>query len=183
MSTPLLLMLITIFILSAIVVYQTIYNRNKIKIMTGMMLAMSIGMSVGLFAGVISGILFENNFFIATIVGMVIGMSTGFIAGIPISIIAVLDGFLAGLMGGMMGAMLGAMIAIEYQEPIVKLMFYLFLSTLLMILYVIKKETNKEVPSFYTNPFILIILYSLLFILFHQADPMFNQFDSCNHNH
>lgn len=183
MGTPLLLILITIFSLSVLIIYKTKTLRDNITNMIGMMIAMTIGMSVGLIIGVIFGILIPDNFFMATILGIIIGMSTGFIAGISVSIMAVLDGVLSGLMGGMMGAMLGEMVAIEYQDSIIKIMFFLFLSTLLMLLYLIQKEVNKKELAFYTNPLFIIILFGLIFVIFNQIGPIFTDVDTPNHNH
>ncbi|GAB3796925.1 hypothetical protein [Virgibacillus kimchii] len=184
MGTPLLLILITIFSLSVLIIYKSFLYRDKITNMVGMMIAMSIGMSIGLTVGVILGILIPDNFFMATILGIVIGMSTGFIAGLPISAMAVLDGLLSGLMGGMMGAMLGEMIAIEYYDSTIKIMFFLFLFTLLILFFVIQKEVNKKESTFYTNPLFIVILFGLIFIVFNQMEPIVtNVDDSPNHHH
>lgn len=151
--------------------------------MVGMMIAMSIGMSAGLTVGVIFGILIPDNFFMATVLGIIVGMSIGFIAGIPVSIMAVLDGLLAGIMGGMMGAMLGNMVEIEYQNAIIKIMFFLFLTALLMLLYMIQKEVNKSKPIFYTNPLFIVLIFGLFFILFNQMGPIITHEESPNNNH
>src|SRR5699024_1007181 len=173
MSTSLFLIFLTIILLSFVVVGKIVYNRKKVTCMTGMMIAMTLGMIVGLTVGVMFGILFTDNFFMATILGMVVGMVIGFLAGIPVSVMAVLDGLLSGLMGGMMGAMLGAMIAPEYREAIVKIMFFLFLATLLILLYMIQKELNKNEIAFYRNPLITVVLFGMLFVVFNQLGPVF----------
>src|SRR5690625_198715 len=183
MGIPLYLIFLTIILLSFIVVGKTVYNRKKVTCMTGMMIAMTMGMIVGLTVGVVFGILFTDNFFMATILGMVVGMTIGFLAGIPVSVMAVLDGLLAGLMGGMMGAMLGAMIAPEYREAIVKIMFFLFLATLLILLYMIQKEINRNETAFYTNPLITVVLFGLFFVVFNQFGLVFKEVGSPEHNH
>lgn len=183
MGVSLLLIFLTIILLSFIVVGKTVYNRKRVTCMTGMMIAMTMGMIVGLTVGVMFGILFTDNFFMATILGMVVGMVIGFLAGIPVSVMAVLDGLLSGLMGGMMGAMLGSMIALEYREAIVKIMFFLFLATLLILLYMIQKELNRNKTAFYTNPLITVVLFGLLFLVFNQLGPVFKETNSPEQNH
>src|SRR5699024_12846490 len=93
----------------------------------------------------IFGVFFSDDFFVSTILGMLAGMVAGFLAGVPISIMAVLDGLLSGLMGGMMGAMLGVMIALDYREAMVKIMFFLFLATMLILIYMLHKEVNGKI--------------------------------------
>lgn len=178
MGIPLFLIFLTIILLSVTVVGKTMYNRKKVTCMTGMMIAMTLGMIVGLTMGVVFGILFIDNFFVATILGMVVGMVIGFLSGIPVSVMAVLDGLLSGLMGGMMGAMLGAMIAPEYREAIVKIMFFLFLATLLILLYMIQKELNRNKTAFYMNPLITVVLFGFFFVVFNQLGPIFKVIDS-----
>src|SRR5690625_3066847 len=144
MGVSLYLMLFSIALLSIFVISKTIYNGKKITCMTGMMIAMTLGMSVGLTIGVIFGILFSDNFFIATVLGMLVGMVVGFLTGLPVGVMAILDGLLSGLMGGMMGAMLGNMISVEYRDAIAKIMFFIFLGTLLILIRMIKHEVNKN---------------------------------------
>ncbi|GAB3797629.1 hypothetical protein [Virgibacillus kimchii] len=85
-------------------------------------------------------------------------------------------------MVGMMVAMLGNMIEIEYQNSIVIIMFLLFLSTLLLLLYIIQKEVNKNKLIFYTSPLFIAVLFGLLFIVFNQMGPIFTYEESPNHN-
>ena len=151
--------------------------------MTGMMIAMTLGMSVGLTVGLIFGILFADDLFVATILGMLAGMVAGFLSGVPVSIMAVLDGLLSGLMGGMMGAMLGVMIASDYQEAMVKIMFFLFLATMLILLYMIQKEVNGKITAFYRNPLVSVALMGFLFFVFNQIGPVFTETDSAEQNH
>jgi len=174
MGATLYLIFISIVLLSIFIIYKTIYYRSKIASLTGMMIAMALGMSVGLTVGVILGILISDNFFIATVFGMLAGMSIGFLAGIPISLVATLDGFLSGLMGGMMGAMLGEMITVEYQDSIVKIMFFLFLGTLFILVKMINQEVNKAV-NFYRSLLITIVLFGMLFVIFEQLGSIFIQ--------
>ncbi|MDQ0232422.1 hypothetical protein [Metabacillus malikii] len=180
MGVSLFLILISIFSLSVLVIYKVTYHRKKFTNMTGMMIAMSIGMSVGLTVGVIVGIVISDNFFIATILGMAAGFLIGFLTGLPVSIIAVLDGMLSGIMGGMMGAMLGEMITVEYRDAIVKIMIFLFLSTLLILLHLIQKEVSNKEATFYNHPLFIIILYSFIFILLNQLDPIFSDIEAPN---
>lgn len=182
MGMSLYLMLFSIALLSIIVVGKTVYYRKKIACMSGMMIAMTLGMSVGLTIGVIFGILFSGNFFIATVLGMLVGMFVGFLAGVPVSIMAILDGMLSGLMGGMMGAMLGEMITVEYRDAIAKIMFFLFLGTLLILLRMINQEVNKT-TNIYNNLLILVILFGFFFIAFDLFDPVFINNDTPIQNH
>lgn len=171
------LMLFSIALLSIFVISKTVYHRKNISCMTGMMIAMTLGMSVGLTIGVIFGILFSDNFFIATVLGMLVGMVTGFLAGIPVCIMAILDGLLSGLMGGMMGAMLGEMIAAEYQDPMVKIMFFLFLGILLLLIDMINQDVNKKI-NFFSSLFIVVIVFGFFFIVFELLDPVFLKADA-----
>lgn len=136
-----------------------------------MMIAMTIGMNVGLTIGVIFGIIISDNFFSATILGILVGMIAGFSAGIPLSIIAVLDGMLSGLMGGMMGAMLGEMITFEYQDAMIKIMFFIFLSTFLILLRMIHQEVNYK-TSLLRSLFIIVIIFGFFFIVFELLDAI-----------
>lgn len=183
MGTSLYFIFIVLIILSIIVIGKTVYYRKKVPCMTGMMIAMTMGMSVGLTVGVILGILFSGNLFLSTILGMVAGMVIGFLAGVPVSIMAVLDGLLSGIMGGMMGSMLGEMIAPEYRGAITQLMFFLFLSTMLILLYMLQKELKRNGAFFYNNPLALIALFGSIFLLFNLLGPIFPETDSTNQNH
>src|SRR5699024_6116291 len=89
-----------------------------------------------------------------------------------------LDGLLSGLMGGMMGAMLGAMIVPEYHEAIVKIMFFLFLATLFILLYMMQREVSRNKANFYSNPLITIALFVLFFVVFNQLMPIFKYTES-----
>jgi len=151
--------------------------------MTGMMIAMTLGMSAGLTIGLIFGVLFSDDLFVSTILGMLAGMVAGFLAGVPISIMAVLDGLLSGLMGGMMGAMLGVMIALDYREAMVKIMFFLFLATMLILIYMIQKEVNGKITAFYRNPLAPVALMGFIFFVFNQIGPVFAGTDSAEQNH
>ncbi|MDY0407173.1 plastocyanin/azurin family copper-binding protein [Virgibacillus sp. 179-BFC.A HS] len=178
MGTTLYLIFLVIILLSFMIIGKTVYNRKKISTMTGMMIAMTLGMSAGLIIGLILGILFSGDLFISTILGMVVGMTVGILAGIPVNIMAVLDGLLSGLMGGMMGAMLGVMIATEYREAIVKIMFFIFFTTVLILVYMIHKEVNRNETVFYRNPLVPVTLIGLLFFVFSQTGPVFTETNS-----
>ncbi|UOQ94021.1 plastocyanin/azurin family copper-binding protein [Halobacillus shinanisalinarum] len=183
MVTPLYLILVTILLLSGIAVGKTVYYKKKVTCMTGMMIAMTLGMSVGLMMGLILGILFSGNLFLSTVLGMLAGMVVGFLAGVPISIMAVLDGLLSGLMGGMMGAMLGEMIAPEYRDAIVKIMFTLFLATMVLLLYMIQKEVKRSETPLFRNPLLTVALLGLIFVAFNQLGPIFPQTISGQQGH
>ena len=163
------LIIFTVKLFSLFVISTVVYYRKEITSMTGMMIAMTIGMNVGLTIGVIFGIIFSDNFFSATILGILVGMIAGFLAGIPLGIVAVMDGILSGLMGGMMGAMLGEMITIEYQDAMIKIMFFIFLSTFLILLRMIHQEINHK-PSFLSSLFIIVIIFGFFFIVFELFD-------------
>ncbi|UOR12047.1 plastocyanin/azurin family copper-binding protein [Halobacillus amylolyticus] len=183
MGTTLYLILVIILLLAGVSVSKTVYYRKKVTCMTGMMIAMTLGMSVGLVMGLILGILFSGNLFLSTVLGMLAGMIVGFLAGLPISIMAVLDGLLSGLMGGMMGAMLGEMITPEYRDAIVKIMFIVFLATMLLLLYMIQKEVKKSDTPLFRNPFITVALFGLIFVVFNQLGPIFPQTISGQQEH
>jgi len=174
MSLALYLMFFIILLCSILIIYKTIYYNKKITPMAGMMVAMALGMSIGLTTGVILGILISNHFFIATVVGMLVGMFVGFLAGIPVNLIATLDGLLSGLMGGMMGAMLGEMINAEYQDAITKIMFFLFLSTIAILVKMINQEINNKF-NFYKSLLIIVGLFGFIFIALEEMGPIFIQ--------
>lgn len=173
MGLPLSFILISICSLTVLNIYKMTHHRKKITDMTGMTIAMTIGMSVGLTVGVIIGIVFSDNYFMATVSGMGIGMIAGFLTGIPVSMIAVLDGMLSGVMGGMMGAMLGKMMTAEYHDAIVKIMFLLFLFTSLILLNLIQKEVNQNKQAFFQKPLFVLIVFGIVFVIFHQFGPIF----------
>ena len=170
--------------LTLIIIWNTNYYRNKITVMTGMMISMVLGMSIGLTIGVIAGVLLSGNLFYSTILAMIIGIAAGFLAGLPISLMAVLDGILAGIMGGMMGAMLGEMISPEFQDSIIRLMFLLFVGIIMILFRMMKQEFNND-KTFIGHPFVLVILYILLIISYNQLDPLIDisQPDSNSHQH
>ncbi|MDC3417586.1 plastocyanin/azurin family copper-binding protein [Aquibacillus salsiterrae] len=182
MGRSLSFILIILLILSVTVIGKTVYHRKRIPCMTGMMIAMTMGMSVGLTVGVIFGILFSGNLFIATVLGMVIGIVVGFISGVPVSIMAVLDGLLSGAMGGMMGAMLGDMIIPEYRDAITKIMFFLSLSTILILLYLFQKERKSSQAFLFNSPLLLVILFGSIFLLINQMGPIYSETDTPNNN-
>src|SRR5699024_3455247 len=140
--------------------------RKKITCMTGMMIAMTLGMSAGLTIGLIFGVLFSDDLFVSTILGMLAGMVAGFLAGVPISIIAMLVGHISVLMVGMMD-----------------IMFLLFLATMLIIIYMIKKEVNGKITAFYRNPLAPVALMGFIFFVFNQIGPVFAGTDSAEQNH
>ncbi|MFC0302126.1 hypothetical protein ACFFIS_15305 [Virgibacillus soli] len=162
------IILLSIVFFSMYVIYKTINYREKLTPMVGMMIAMTLGMSVGLTVGVIVGILLPTNFFIATILGMFVGMIVGFSAGLPFHTIAVLDGLLSGLMGGMMGAMLGNMIDMGYDAAMTKIMFFIFLGTMMILLQMIH-QTAKEKVNLQPYLLITIALFTFYFVIFEWA--------------
>jgi len=172
MGVALYLIILSVKLFSLFVISTVVYFRKEITSMTGMMIAMTIGMSVGLTIGVIFRILFSDSFFIATILGILVGMIAGFLAGIPLSVIAVLDGILSGLMGGMMGAMLGEMITIEYHDAMIKIMFFIFLSMILILLRMIHQEVNHKV-NFIRSLFTIFVVFGFFFIVFELFDAIF----------
>lgn len=173
MQLALLFIIAVVLILSITVIAKTVYYRKSIPCMTGMMTAMTMGMSVGLTLGVIFGILSSGNLFISTISGMVVGMATGYLSGMPVSLLAVLDGLMSGIMGGLMGAMLGEMIALEYRDAFIKIIFITFFATILILLRMIRNHVKSNEKSFINHPVLLIVLFGLVFALFHQLGPLF----------
>jgi hypothetical protein len=77
---------------------------------------------------------------------------------------AVLDGLLSGAMGGMMGAMLGVMVLSEYRDIIVKLMFLLFVFTLLIVFYILNEELGINHKSILHNHVVMAILIVAFFV-------------------
>src|SRR5690625_281692 len=149
--------------LTLIIIWNTNYYRNKITVMTGMMISMVLGMVVGLTIGVIIGVLLSGDLFSSTLWAIIIGISVGFVAGLPTGLMAVLDGILAGLMGGMMGAMLGDMIAPENQETLIKIMFLLFIGIVIILYQMMQQEFIKS-KSMINHPAAMIILFVLFIV-------------------
>ena len=173
MGTALYLILLSISCLSIFIITKTIYYREKINQMTGMMIAMTLGMSVGLAVGLIFGILFSGNFFIAAVLGMLVGLLIGSVVGLTMNLMVVLDGLQSGLMGGMMGAMLGEMIAPESYDPMVKIMFFIYLGTILILNRTINDELNHQSKMF-NNLFIIVAVFMFFFIIFELINPTFH---------
>ncbi|NBJ70651.1 MULTISPECIES: hypothetical protein [Clostridia] len=171
MTMPLMIVIVTVIILSTFVIGITMIYRDRIASMTGMMIAMALGMIVGLTIGVIVGILLMGNLFYSTVISMLVGIVVGCLAGIPVSLLAVLDGTLSGLMGSMMGAMLGEMIMQDYQDPFIRVMFMIFLMTMILILWVIR-QTSVESKKLWNHPFILLIAFVLVIIGFNEIGPL-----------
>lgn len=173
MGFPLFFIFVSILVLASIIVIKTIYYKSKITHVNGMMISMSLGMSVGLTLGIIFGIQLTGNLFLSSILGMMAGITAGVLSGLAISVMAVLDGLLSGLMGGMMGAMLGEMIVPGYYNSIVKIMFILFLSSILLLLFMFQREIKEEDTFFFDNPLVLIAIFGLVFLLLNQTGPLF----------
>ncbi|MBM7570566.1 hypothetical protein [Aquibacillus albus] len=170
MNALVLVVIALTFIFTLIVIIRTIHNRKRITCMAGMMIAMAMGMNVGLTIGVIFGILFSGNLFMSSLAGMLIGMGTGFVTGLPVSIMAVLDGLLSGLMGGLMGAMLGEMIAPDYHSTILKIMFFMFISIILLLFKMIHNMINNEDKHYLSHPLTLIGLFGVIFVVFEKLN-------------
>ncbi|GAA0316568.1 hypothetical protein GCM10008931_05090 [Oceanobacillus oncorhynchi subsp. oncorhynchi] len=176
---------IGIFILTIWIIWNTINHRNKITVMTGMMISMVLGMVVGLTIGVIIGVLLSGDLFSSTLWAIIIGISVGFVAGLPTGLMAVLDGILAGLMGGMMGAMLGDMIAPENQETLIKIMFLLFIGIVIILYQMMQQEFIKS-KSMINHPTAMIILFVLFIVSYNQMDALIPSTDlhnNSNHHH
>ncbi|WP_188453353.1 cupredoxin domain-containing protein [Virgibacillus oceani] len=185
MTLPLYLTFIGVFTLSIVIIWNTIYYRKKIPCMTGMMIAMVLGMSTGLTIGVILGILYADNLFYSTVLSMAIGLLAGFLAGLPISLMAVLDGTLSGVMGGMMGAMLGVMISSNFQDSIIKIMFLLFIGTILILFRMMDQEFMKR-KGLLSHPLIILCIFALFSIGYNQLGPLVsasNMSNDTNHQH
>ncbi|WP_374067969.1 hypothetical protein [Paraliobacillus sp. JSM ZJ581] len=175
-------MLLTIVALYILFLLKTVKHRKKITCMTGMMISMASGMSIGLIAGVLLAIYFSGNLFISTVLGMLIGIVAGLLPGLFISMMAVLDGILSGAMAGMMGAMLGEMVFADYRGILVKLMFLLFVFTLLIVFYILNEELGISHKSIFRNHVVLPILIVVFFVIFNQLGPLFLE-DNINQNH
>lgn len=173
--------LIGIFILTIWIIWNTIYHRKKITVMTGMMISMVLGMGVGLTIGVILGILLAGDLFSSTILAMIIGIAAGFLAGLPIGLMAVLDGALAGMMGGMMGAMLGVMISPEYQDTLIRIMFLLLTGTIIILFQLMQQEFIKS-KALISRPFVMIVLFAFFIIGYNQMESVIPSSHSANIN-
>ncbi|WP_040980537.1 MULTISPECIES: plastocyanin/azurin family copper-binding protein [Oceanobacillus] len=172
---------IGIFILTIWIIWNIINHRNKITVMTGMMISMVLGMVVGLTIGVIIGVLLSEDLFSSTLWAIIIGISVGFVAGLPIGLMAVLDGILAGLMGGMMGAMLGDMIAPEHQETLIKVMFLLFIGIVIILYQMMQQEFIKS-KSMVSHPVVMIVLFVVFIVGYNQMGTLIPSADSLNND-
>lgn len=179
---------ITFFIIIVVVVFiiwNTIYYRYNITPMSGMMISMVLGMGAGLTIGVIIGILLSGNLFYSTVLAMMIGIAIGFLSGIATGMIAVLDGIFAGLMGGMMGAMLGEMVATDHQDAIIRLLFLLFIGTII-ILYCMMQQDIIKSKSWFSKPIVLLLFYIVIIVGYDQLGPIITTSqlsNSQNHQH
>ena len=70
--------------------------------------------------------------------------------------------------------MLGEMINVEYQDTITKIMFFLFLSTIAILVKMINQEINNEF-NLYKSLLIIVGLFGLLFIALEEMGPIFIQ--------
>ncbi|WP_010650459.1 cupredoxin domain-containing protein [Oceanobacillus massiliensis] len=185
MPNSLYVTLIGIFILTIWIIWNTIYHRKKITVMTGMMISMVLGMVVGLTIGVILGILLAGDLFSSTLLAMIIGIAAGFLAGLPIGLMAILDGALAGMMGGMMGAMLGEMIATEHQDTLIRVMFLLFIGMIIILYQMMQQEFIKS-KALVNHPLVMIILFVLFIVGYNQLGsliPSSHSLKNSNNNH
>ncbi|WP_067727169.1 cupredoxin domain-containing protein [Oceanobacillus damuensis] len=179
MPISLYITLISVFILTILIIWKTIYHREKITVMTGMMISMVLGMVVGLIMGVILGVLLSGDLFSSTLLAMIIGIAAGFLAGLLIGLMAVLDGALAGMMGGMMGAMLGEMIAPEHQDALIKVMFLLFIGTIIILLQLMQQEFIKS-KALLSQPIVMTVLFIFIIIGYNQLGTVIPSSDSPN---
>lgn len=168
-----------IIVLSAFFFIATLFyinlNRKLIPQMQGMMSAMAISMMVGILGGTIFGSQVPDNLLLSTVLGILIGLISGFLVGIPISLLASLDGMLSGLMGGMMGAMLGAMVMEEYLNPLLRILFLLYVVLILTVIYMLEVEMRTKKQGFLQkilqNPLLLAGSLSLFFFGMNFVDP------------
>jgi MFS family permease len=177
MSTGLLSLLVTGFLLLLLIQNLTYQNKDKLSPMSGMVIAMGLGMIVGLFSGTILGIAFKGNLFLSSFIGIGIGVILGGIVGSFFSIVAFLDGILSGLMGGMMGAMLGEMVLPLYHEATAKLLFIFYLAIVFTLIYLVLNEV-KEVNLFtklFKNPFVMLVIFTLLITVSFLFGPIWNK--------
>ncbi|MBT2668917.1 hypothetical protein J7J00_26325 [Bacillus sp. ISL-4] len=158
-------LLVGIFMLGAVL-------NKQIRLMSGMMVSMATGMVTGIVGGTIIAIYHSGDLFPSTVWGILLGILIGFITGLPFGILAVTDGVLSGLMGGMMGAMLGEMLPSENIEQLLKILFILFISVHLLLIYLLlsemrEKETNMMVKllknPLFSGGFLIFSIYLLNF--------------------
>jgi uncharacterized cupredoxin-like copper-binding protein len=168
MSSGLTFIAITLLALSILTITLTVLRRNKITLMSGMMIAMASGMMMGLASGIIAGILFKGDLFIATIIGASVGIVVGSLSGISVGVIGFLDGILSGLMGGMMGAMLGEMIDPSYHEITTRMTFIICLAIMIVLISIVNKDNGGE-DKWYgkitNNPIVMTTTLGLVLLL------------------
>ncbi|WP_101842567.1 plastocyanin/azurin family copper-binding protein [Halobacillus sp. Marseille-P3879] len=166
-------MLLTFTFLGVLfVITIQIKYREFIPQMTSMVIAMALSMSFGLFIGYISGVLFSGDLFFSTILGMILGMITGFLSGLPSGLLTVIEGMFSGIMGGMMGAMLGEMINPRDQELLLKILFFMCFSTILLLLGLIQAQINMK--KNFNNLLFTMVLYGFVFLSVHSLSPFFS---------
>lgn len=163
--------LTVMFVIISRIIWCTFFYKKKITEMTGMMIAMVLGMGTGLTIGTIVGFLLPGLLFHSTVIGMIIGMIPGFLAGITTGLKSVLDGIFAGLMGGMMGAMLGEMIGTDYQEALIRIMFLLYVGTMMIVLHMMEEDFIKS-NTLFSRPYILLVTYIFLIIFYPRLGPI-----------
>lgn len=159
-------------VLTCIAVRYIALNKKNLSSMTGMMAAMALGMMAGLLYGTIFGDIYSGNLFISTLLGMAVGVAFGCIAGAPVSFLAFMDGLLSGAMGGMMGAMLGEMIVPANRLLMIKILFVLFVSITLIILYMMQQEvaqvSGKTRFPVFQNPLVMVVVTGTFFVGYNE---------------
>ncbi|MYL32121.1 hypothetical protein GLW08_05045 [Pontibacillus yanchengensis] len=172
MSVGMLVSIFIIVLLWAIVMITILRYKEKISIMTGMVISMTIGMIIGVTLGAIIALHLHTDMFLSTFIGMGIGISAGVLAGIPIHMVAVMDGMVSGAMGGMMGAMLGAMIMPEYGDVTIRLLLLFYSVSTCILLYLLDYEIGDTGKKLFHNPIIMSVALGVFFYAYQMLGPI-----------
>jgi uncharacterized cupredoxin-like copper-binding protein len=163
-------MIIVVILLAGYTSFLSNRYKHTIEKMTSMTLGMSIGMIASLLIGTLLGVILKGNLFMSTILSMGISIVFIYIITGSLGILTMIESIMSAMMGGMMGAMLGDMVATQYADPLIKIMFTLYVFTISI--------------RYLQNPLIYAIIMASFFIAFHQLGPVVSlENDNPNNSH
>lgn len=165
------IMIIVVILLGAYTSFLGIKNKDTIEKMASMTVGMSIGMIASLLIGVLLGVILKGNLFISTILSMGISVVLIYMIAGTFGILAILESFLSAIMGGMMGAMLGDMVDTQYADPLIKIMFTLYVFVISVIICYVFHHKSRII-RYLRNPLMYAGIMASFFILFHQLGPV-----------
>jgi heme/copper-type cytochrome/quinol oxidase subunit 4 len=122
--------------------------------MTGMMIGMTIGMMSGFLAGFYVGA--TNGMFWGSVFGMGVGIVLGVWKGKCCGVMGAMEGLMAGFMGGLMGAMTAVMMYNDNLKMAGVIVFLVCGAILLMLSYMLYKETRSEDRDYREDHFFTI---------------------------